>query len=1013
MDPVTLSQIGPYTVRRFVAEGGMAWVFEVADPNFEGRRLALKMLKPAAAEGEEFQRFVDEARIQAAIDHPNLVTIFDFGRDSETDCFYYTMSFVDGPSLAQRLAEDGTLGSDEAVRIFDSVLDGLAELHRRGIVHRDIKPANILIGSDGRARLADLGIARRLQESGRTRTGTAIGTIAYMSPEQARGLTVDSASDVFSVGLTLYEALAGQSLYAGVENLDSTNSMEVLGYLVSLARTGEGIDIRFPVEREAGIPAALRALVVKACQFHPEDRYADAGEMRRALKHAREARPRAPSEPTTRWPLVGAGLAVLLGLGTWWLIQHEQLRSGAEAALAAVQGFEARAPSLLERIAGLSPAPSEILLEELGDGLDQAEAYLDDCRQELAAGSFQVAERSCEKALGRYRELCQQGVAGVVGQRADERSAELRVQRELLVSAGAASNLLEAWSGLEEQVAATQPAATTDASATCEVLEAQLARLEAAEQALVTAGRLETRLANLWPELAEASRAAALAASEEAVATVKSPPYEQAMAAGREALARAEGLQEAEDFLAAREAYDEAASQFQAAGRIAPAAGARAEVRAFEQTIPEGGIGEWSIRIARADELFAREQWAEALRGYREALRGARAYLEAAAQQDLAQAAREAAESAREGARQEGAERSAPEALRAAQAAFDRAAAALEADRSEEASRGFEAATPLFESARQAAGAALAGARARSAEAGRELAELSADGQCARIESDTAKGRCQAAWEALARASAALEALDAPTAESELGVALAAAREAREAERKLQAEKPQPPRILARSPRREEIEVEQSRSLRVSVEAEDPNPGEVLTYDWVFRGTPLPGRGPVLDFVPAEGGLLGLTVSDPGGLSAKASWRLRLRRPEPEPPPGPSVAERDWKAEVQQALERYAGCISARSLSCLEQVWAFQPGDPYRTYWKSKFSRSDDLDVSVTIQSLSLRDDGRVQAVFDQLQVAWKAGLKGRPRSKSTTRWTYEAVLAPPESGEQWRIVRNRVLQDS
>ena len=185
MDVTSLQQIGPYTVERFIDEGAFAWVFEVIDPKFSGRRLALKMLKPEAAAGEEFRRFQSEARLLAQIDHPNLVTIFDFGKDEVTDNFYYVMTFVDGPTLKERLKE-GPLAIEVAVPIFVSVLDGLARLHDNGVVHRDIKPANVLLGRDGRARLADLGIARVQAEGGQTRTGVAVGTALYMSPEQAR-----------------------------------------------------------------------------------------------------------------------------------------------------------------------------------------------------------------------------------------------------------------------------------------------------------------------------------------------------------------------------------------------------------------------------------------------------------------------------------------------------------------------------------------------------------------------------------------------------------------------------------------------------------------------------------------------------------------------------------------------------------------------------------------------------------------------------------------------------------
>jgi serine/threonine protein kinase len=302
--PEELRQIGPYPVRQFIAEGGMAWVFEVVDPRFNARR-ALKMLKPSAAGGEEFRRFESEARLLAALDHPNLVTIFDFGKDESTGCYYYTMQFIDGPPLSQR----GPIPLPEAGPLFLDVLAGLAALHDAGVVHRDIKPANVLLTSDGRALLADLGIARVQEEASLTRTGMAIGTALYMSPEQARGKPVGPSGDVFSMGLSIYQVLTGQTVYDATGDVDSTSGQDVILYLGSLIHSGSELKIPFP----ATIPPAVRSVIRRACRFDPAQRYRDAREMHNALLAALEAKPPA------LWPRFAAGavLASLLAVGAW------------------------------------------------------------------------------------------------------------------------------------------------------------------------------------------------------------------------------------------------------------------------------------------------------------------------------------------------------------------------------------------------------------------------------------------------------------------------------------------------------------------------------------------------------------------------------------------------------------------------------------------------------------------------------------------------------------------------
>jgi serine/threonine-protein kinase len=219
------------------------------DPRFDVKR-ALKLLKPEAAAGREFERFAAEAKVLARLEHPNVVTIYDFGRDEKTNCFFYTMSLIQGGALSQL----GTVSYERVCEIVLDALAGLTEIHNAGIIHRDIKPGNILVSEQGRSYIADLGIARddgsdpdetRVGEE-LTRTGMMIGTVLYSSPEQVRGLPVGKTGDVFSMGLTLYKALTGKSVYGDVEKLDSTSGQEVVMYLGSLVHSGAELALSFP-----------------------------------------------------------------------------------------------------------------------------------------------------------------------------------------------------------------------------------------------------------------------------------------------------------------------------------------------------------------------------------------------------------------------------------------------------------------------------------------------------------------------------------------------------------------------------------------------------------------------------------------------------------------------------------------------------------------------------------------------------------------------------------------------
>ena len=170
------------------------------------RTLALKVLKPHASEGSGLALFEQEAQLLGAITHPNVVQIFDHGRDEATGLFYYTMTLVRGPSLRELSIERGGLDVETAVEVFQGVLAGLSEIHALNVVHRDITPRNILVEPEGnRAVVMDLGIAREVEEEdtdGTVYTRVIAGTPMYMSPEQSAGHRPTKASDIFSLGLT-------------------------------------------------------------------------------------------------------------------------------------------------------------------------------------------------------------------------------------------------------------------------------------------------------------------------------------------------------------------------------------------------------------------------------------------------------------------------------------------------------------------------------------------------------------------------------------------------------------------------------------------------------------------------------------------------------------------------------------------------------------------------------------------------------------------------------------------
>lgn len=259
---------GRYEITELIGVGGMADVYKAMDV-MENRTVAVKILKPEFAENEEFlRRFRNESKAIAVLSHPNIVKIYDVGFTDEIQ--FIVMEYIDGITLKEFIERQGVLKWKDALHFVTQILRALQHAHDKGIVHRDIKPQNIMLFTDGTIKVMDFGIARFSRIDGKTLSDKTIGSVHYISPEQARGDMTDERSDIYSVGVMLYEMLTGRKPF------DGDNP-------VAIALKHMQEDAVPPREIMPAIPEALEEIVIHAMEREPVRRYQSAAEMIRDI----------------------------------------------------------------------------------------------------------------------------------------------------------------------------------------------------------------------------------------------------------------------------------------------------------------------------------------------------------------------------------------------------------------------------------------------------------------------------------------------------------------------------------------------------------------------------------------------------------------------------------------------------------------------------------------------------------------------------------------------------------
>jgi tRNA A-37 threonylcarbamoyl transferase component Bud32 len=411
-NPMIGKTVAHYEITEKLGEGGMGVVYKARDVKLD-RNVALKFLPTHLGDNPEQNiRFLHEAQAASSLDHPNVCTVFDIST-TDDDRLYICMAYYEGATLREKLKGD-TIPADEALDIAVQIARGLSRAHEAGITHRDVKPANIIVTPRNEVKIVDFGVAKLAQGTGLTRTGTTVGTVSYMSPEQARGEMVDYRTDIWALGVILYQMFAGELPFKG----DFENA--VVYFILNEDPT--------PIqELQPDVPDELVRIVDRAMKKNVNDRYQSMDEILADLESARGQTPtaivaaRGGGRPRRRWPVAAGSIlvfAVMAVAATWWLAKPGGAETGRPEAENARAMLAQTEQEVVQRdVRGL--APGEIRT---------AREIQEDAERSFQSGDYDTAQLLFDRSRAIYERVL--AAAAVSQSTADEVASDAAAQSD-------------------------------------------------------------------------------------------------------------------------------------------------------------------------------------------------------------------------------------------------------------------------------------------------------------------------------------------------------------------------------------------------------------------------------------------------------------------------------------------------------------------------------------------------------------------------------------------------------